>query len=190
MTDIAKMDIALAKVELRQRMRALRDALDPDFRLAGAEALVRRRDDPAFRRLLPGPGGTIAGYLPIRSEIDPRPLMAQLRDGGFRLALPRITEDELAFHLWTGDEALVPGPFGTSEPAAHWPIAAPDLFLTPLLAFDAAGGRLGYGRGHYDRAFATHPAAHRVGLAFAMLEVPAVPSEPHDVRLDLVLTGG
>ena len=113
--------------------------------------------------------------------------MQSLKREGYRLALPRITPEGLAFHLWQ-EGTLAPGPFKTLEPPADWPLAQPDLFLVPLLAFDTAGHRLGYGRAYYDRAFATFPDAKRIGIAFRMQKVPEVPVEPHDARLDLVLT--
>ena len=164
-----------------------RDALSPDERATAALVLVERAKAADFRAFLPPPGRIIAGYLPIRSEMDPQPLMEHLKCEGYHLALPRITQEGLAFHLWQ-EGALVSGPFKTLEPPPEWPLAAPDLFLVPLLAFDAAGHRLGYGRAYYDRAFVAFPAAKRVGIAFGMQEVPEVPIEPHDARLDLVLT--
>ncbi len=67
-------------------------------------------------------------------------------------------------------------------------MVTPDLILTPLLAFDGAGGRLGQGGGYYDRTFAALPEAIRIGLAFAGQEIAAVPMASHDQRLDGVLT--
>lgn len=176
------------KKTLRRSLQRLRDALAPDVRAAAAITLAERAGERPFQNFLPAPGGTIAGYLPIRSEIDPRVLMARLSGEGFRLALPRITPEGLDFHLWDGKEEPTPGPFSTGEPAAYWPLVTPDLILTPLLAYDREGGRLGYGKGFYDRAFVRFPDAHRVGLAFAMQEVPHVPREAHDVRLHAVFT--
>ena len=177
------------KAALRRRVLAERDALSAEYRARCANALAGKVQSTAFRALLPPSGATIAGYWPIRSEIDPRPLMQALRAEGYRIALPRMVGEALAFHLWEEWQALVAGPFGTREPAPDWPEAAPDLFLTPLAAFDAEGRRLGYGRGFYDRAFAQWPEAKRVGLAFAVQDVSEVPVEAHDARLDLVLIG-
>jgi 5-formyltetrahydrofolate cyclo-ligase len=182
-------DIIAHKAAMRRQIMTARDALTPEARAAAAEALVGRAMAADFQALLPPMGGIITGYLPIRSEIDPQPLMQHLAQAGHRLALPRITPEGIVFHLWEAGP-LVPGPFKVLEPPAEWPIAEPALFLVPLLAFDAAGHRLGYGRAYYDRAFRAHPVAKRVGLAFAMQEVPEVPVEPHDARLDLVLTEG
>jgi 5-formyltetrahydrofolate cyclo-ligase len=179
--------LAGEKTALRRRMAALRDALPATVRAGRAGLLADRLDDPAFQALLPAPGGMVAGYHPIRSELDPLPLLERLAKAGFRRALPRVTPDGLVFHEWPEAEPPVPGAFGIPEPSPHWPIAAPDLFLTPLLAFDSGGGRLGYGRGHYDRLFAARPAARRVGIAYREQEVPAVPRGPWDARLDLVL---
>ena len=86
------------KAELRARMSALRKALAPELRQQASETLVRAVDMPGFRAFLPKSGGVIGGFIPIRSEINPLPLMRKLASEGFRLALPRITEAGLVFH--------------------------------------------------------------------------------------------
>lgn len=177
-----------AKTDLRARMLAARDAVMPEFRAAAAQALAARAGLPAFLDLLPEAGGIVAGYWPIRSEIDPRPLMLALHQLGYRLALPRIAESRLAFHAYTPGDELVKGPLGTREPAATSEVVVPGAVLTPLLAFDIRGARLGYGKSFYDRAFAGLPNARRIGLAFRMQQVAAVPREPHDAELDAIFT--
>lgn len=181
-------DIVQAKMELRQRMHALRDALPPDFQAMAAERLAHAASRPDFRRWLPEAGGVIGGYWPIRSEIDPRALMHRLAMEGFCLALPRIGDVGLVFHAYKMGDMLVKGPFGTQEPPAGSPIVQPDAILAPLLAFDAQGTRLGYGKSFYDRTFSAFPQARRIGLAFAVQEVAAVPHEAHDAALDAIFT--
>lgn len=179
--------ITAEKAELRRRMMALRDALPAARRAAGAARLAARADDPAFRAMLPARGTVIAGYLAMRSELDPGALMARLAAEGFALALPRITAEGLIFHHWRPGAPLAKGPFGTSEPEATSPVISPALYLAPLLAFDAEGGRLGYGKAYYDRIFAANPVARRVGVAFAEQAVPRVPMDARDMRLEMVL---
>ncbi|MCZ8182385.1 MAG: 5-formyltetrahydrofolate cyclo-ligase [Beijerinckiaceae bacterium] len=130
----------------------------------------------------------IAGYVALRDELDPAPLLAALATAGFRLALPRMTASGLAFHAHELGSPLGKGAFGVAEPLPGAPIVAPDVILAPLVAFDRRGNRLGYGKGYYDRAFAAHPEAVRIGLAFAVQEVPAVPDEAHDLPLVAILT--
>jgi 5-formyltetrahydrofolate cyclo-ligase len=136
---------------------------------------------------LPAQGGVIAGYWPMKGELDPRPLMLKLAAMGYTLALPRMTPMGLDFHRWQKGDLMDAGAFGTQEPCAVSPDATPDLILTPLLAFDDAGGRLGFGKGFYDRAFAALPGARKIGLAYAFQRVEAVPGEAHDVPLDGVI---
>lgn len=181
-------ELSGAKADLRARMMAARDALTPEFRAAAATALAGKAELPAFRRLLPMAGSVVAGYHPIRSEIDPRPLMLALAGLGYRLALPRITGTNLTFHAYDPGDALAKGPLGTLEPAAESPVVVPAAILTPLLAFDVRGARLGYGKSFYDRAFAELPNTRRIGLAYTMQQVVAVPRESHDAELDAIFT--
>ncbi len=173
---------------LRQTMQARRDALPAEVREeVGARLAV------TGLRVLRGhrgiEGAVIAGYMPFRSEIDPLPLMQALADAGARLALPRMEGEHLVLHAFAFGDVLVSGPYGILEPTASAPTVVPDIILTPLLAFDTQGGRLGYGKGFYDRLFAAHPTALRVGLAFPEQQVTRVPRAPHDASLHLVLTG-
>lgn len=179
---------ASLKDTLRRAALARRDGLDASARARAAEALAA---DPAMPVL--SPGTIVAGYFPIRSEIDPRPLMRRLAASGAQLALPVVMGDgeSLVFRLWREDEALEKASFGLSVPPASAPTVEPDVLLVPLAAFDAAGHRIGYGKGHYDRALARLDADRRrlaIGLAFSIQRVDEVPAEPHDRPLDLILT--
>jgi 5-formyltetrahydrofolate cyclo-ligase len=137
----------------------------------------------------------VAGYRPIQSEIDPGPLMDRLAAGGATLALPvtapRGSGDAMTFRRWSTGEPLRPSTFRVMEPAPGAPPVIPDLIITPLIAFDRTGARLGYGQGHFDRTLSALRRDHAVfvlGLAYAGQEVARVPAEPHDERFDAVLT--
>ena len=140
-----------------------------------------------------GPG-IYAAYLPIRSEISPLPLVAALHSAGQQTAMP-ITPAEgeaLSFRLWAVGDDLEAGPYGTSQPLTVGQPVLPDIILAPLLAFDAAGWRLGYGGGFYDRTIADlamrrHPCAV-IGLGFDGQKLDKVPIGPYDMPLDAVLT--
>jgi 5-formyltetrahydrofolate cyclo-ligase len=147
------------------------------------------------REALPEPGTVAALYWPFRTEIDPRPLMRRLILSGVRIGLPKTppkgSDEPLSFHLWSQGCTLSRSPFGVEEPPSSAEPVAPDRLFVPLLAFDRRGGRLGYGAGHYDRTLQRLRAQKRVeavGLAFAVQEVAAVPTDPHDQRLDAILT--
>ena len=135
---------------------------------------------------------TVAGYLPLRSEIDPRPTMLALIGLGYRIGAPVVVASDapLRFREWTPRARLERGAFGVSHPVeGDW--IEPDAILAPLLAFDAEGWRLGYGGGFYDRTFAALRARRGVaalGLAFAGQQVATVPHGPEDERLDAVVT--
>jgi len=138
---------------------------------------------------------TFSGYHALGAEMDPRPLMARLRLAGGKPALPVCegADRPLIFRAWEsfGPEDLVPDALGVASPPASATVVRPELVITPLLAFDRRGGRLGQGGGHYDRTLAELRAAGPVfvlGLAYAGQELAAVPAEAHDQRLDAILT--
>lgn len=163
------------------------------------QAMDSAPDDLAERLLasfgaVPLPPATIAsGYLPIRSELDPRPLMAELAAAGWRLALPVViaADSPLLFRAYSFGDSLVRGRFDTEVPAEDKPALVPKLLLVPLLAFDRSGYRLGYGGGFYDRTLSglrAHYHVQAVGVAFAAQEIEQVPRDAMDHRLDWVVT--
>ena len=121
------------------------------------------------------------------SEIDIRPLLRGLAARG-TVALPRTPPrgQALTFCRWQPGDAMTPGPFGTQEPTGA--LVVPDVLLVPLLAWDRAGRRLGYGAGYYDRTIAAMPGVRTIGCAFAAQEVDIVPTDPHDALLDAIAT--
>ena len=177
-----------AKSDLRREMTARRDALPPDIRSAAAEA-IGVRPFPLSIAL----GAIVSGFMPMRSEINPLPLMKKLADAGVQLALPVTGRrgQPLTMRVWTWGEPLASGVWGIREPKPEAPQVDPDILLVPLLAFDRAGRRLGYGGGFYDLTLAqlrSRKAVIAVGLAYAAQEIASVPTTPRDARLDLVLT--
>ena len=184
---------AAAKAELRQQAAARRDALtgaDPDAatRLAAQADIIiniAQRDEPA---------GIVAAYMPIRSELSPLPLVSALVARGLVTAMPETPSpgNPLVFRRWTPGDDLVDGPYGTRQPLPAAPIVMPRVILAPMLAYDEACWRLGYGGGFYDRTLAGLRAAGNsvtaIGIAFDGQLVDKVPAGPFDVSLDAVLT--
>lgn len=181
--------IAEAKRALRAAAARARDAAHAAL-VATAGAALRDK----FMATIAAPEGVVvSGYWPIGSEIDPRPVLAQLHARGHVCGLPVVEGrgKPLLFRRWRPGEALVPARFGLSVPRPEAEVVTPGLLLVPLLAFDAAGYRLGYGGGFYDRTLAALRGRGRViavGIAYAAQEVPAVPREDFDQRLDWVVT--
>ncbi|MGQ3356502.1 MAG: 5-formyltetrahydrofolate cyclo-ligase [Phreatobacter sp.] len=177
------------KADLREAALARRDALDLALRIEAALALA----ETFPLDLIPVAGKVVSGFLPIQSEIDVRPLMDRLRRAGARLALPAFPDRKgpMIFRELIRGADLVPMGFGTYGPGPEAAEVQPDILLTPLAAFDVRGNRIGYGKGHYDMALARLDAQARriaIGIAFSCQEVDAVPHEPHDRRLDYLLT--
>ncbi|MCZ8262101.1 MAG: 5-formyltetrahydrofolate cyclo-ligase [Beijerinckiaceae bacterium] len=177
---------ASGKAELRKAALSARAGLLPAFRTEAAR-LVAASGPAVITRLAPG-ARILAGYVALRDELDPAPLLGALAAAGLSLALPRMHGEGLAFHAHQIGDALEKGAFGVAEPPAGARCVVPDVILAPLVAFDRRGHRLGYGKGFYDRVFAAHPMAMRIGLAFAVQEVAEVPAEPHDQPLAAILT--
>ena len=176
------------KANLRTAALAARDALSGAYRTAAAESIARRGLPIPIT-----PGTIVAGYAPIRSELDPHPLMRKLAAHGAQLALPVIVARDLPlkFRAWSLNDKLQRGPLGILEPSPDAAEIIPDILLVPLAAFDRSGHRIGYGAGHYDRTLAQLRAIRKItalGVAFAAQEIPTVSASAHDARLDLVLT--
>ncbi|HST91732.1 MAG TPA: 5-formyltetrahydrofolate cyclo-ligase [Brevundimonas sp.] len=170
------------KHQLRAAMRATRKRLAGLDSGASLRAAEHAGDLPA--------GAVVAVYRAIGSELDTAALSLALTAQGRELCLPVVVERDapMVFRRWSPgeplelDEAGVPAPFPLAE------TVVPDLILTPLLAFNAQGGRLGQGGGYYDRTFAAMPGVVRVGVAYAGQEVEDLPVELHDIPLHGVLT--
>lgn len=176
------------KAELRAEALARRAAI-PEAERAAAAARVA-----GSVAALPIPHGAIvSGFLPIRGEIDPRPALEDLARRGHRLCLPVVLEDRVTmiFRAWQPGEPLVPSSFGLSVPEPTAPVVDPSVMLVPLAAFDRRGFRIGYGKGHYDRAIERLSALGpllEIGIAFACQEIERVPAEPHDRPMQWVVT--
>ncbi len=178
------------KPALRRQARAARAAAFAADGEAAARAVCRF----VLERGLVPAGATVGGYWPVGSELDCRPLVLALHDRGCWCALPVVTGagQPLRFRLWQPSDGLVTGLAGTLEPPEGTPEILPEVLLVPLLGFDDAGHRLGQGGGYYDRTLAVMRGSGdrvpAIGLAFAAQQVPALPAQDHDQRLDWVIT--
>lgn len=172
----------LEKPALRARLRADRDQF-------AAESSTAILTPEAFVERIRG-GMIVATYCAVGSEADPSQLAAAAAAAGCALALPFVIDRAapIRFLAWQLGEPLVAGPFNLRQPDPASPEVAPDVILTPLVGFDRRLNRLGQGAGHYDRAFARYESAWRVGVAWSVQEVPAIPADIWDVPLHAIIT--
>ena len=167
-------------------------------RLARIAAIARRDGcDPALGAALaahvladlPLPAGAaISGFWPMGREIDISPLLRALHARGHPILLPETPKrgNPLIFRHWHPGAPMIAERFGTFRPDG--PIGLPEVLFVPLLAFDRAGRRLGYGGGFYDRTLPTLPRARAIGCAYAAQEMDEVPADAYDARLDAIAT--
>ena len=185
---MATIPIDKSKADLRKAVFARRDALPAAERQAATEAIAARPFPLPIK-----PGVVVSGFSPIRTEINPLPLLRRLEAAGAKLALPVVVGrgQPLLMRSYAFGDALDAGVWGIREPKAEAPEVDPDILIVPLAAFDRSGNRIGHGAGYYDMTIArlrSRKPVVAVGIAYAVQEVAEVPVTGHDERLDLVLT--
>ena len=168
-------------------MIAKRDALSPIFRKQMSEKVAKVEmpfDVPD--------GAIVSGWFSMGTELNPYPLMKRLaEESGALLALPAIEDGKLIFRAWVPGMELRRVGFGLSEPGPEAKEVDPDILFVPLLAFDQNGYRIGYGKAYYDGGLSRLRGKKKivaVGLGFDEQCVETVPTEPHDQKLDYVIT--
>lgn len=186
-------DPVAAKTALRVFLRNQRKQLAREH--PQADWMVAEVGREPLARLFPEPAGKVAAlYHGLGSELSPLLLGDHLREAGWTLALPAVIDADahrMVFRLWKPGEHLVHDKIGLRAPSAKNPVVEPDLVVTPLLAFQRDGVRLGQGGGYYDRALAALRARKSVlvmGVAYSGQQTENLPHEPHDQRLDAILT--
>ena len=177
------------KAALRRQARERRAQLPLEARTAAGEGLREQ----FLSAIQPFRGAIVSGYGPIEAELDPRPLLLALRNDDHRVGLPVVAGKglPLLFREWTDSQPLENAPFGLAQPPDTAAELEPDLLIVPLLAFDRAGDRLGYGAGYYDLTLAAlrrRKPVLAVGVAYAAQEVERVPRDPWDEPLDWIVT--
>ncbi|VAV89749.1 5-formyltetrahydrofolate cyclo-ligase, partial [hydrothermal vent metagenome] len=178
MTDLAKAKAAARKAAFARR-KAAHEARGPGRSSLLSTCLAGYR------------GVVLSGYMPIRTEIDPVPAMAEAAAyGPVGVPVIQATGQPLRFSRWEPGCALKQGPFGAMIPEAD-DFIEPEILIVPLVAFDRSGGRLGYGGGFYDRTLEllrSRRATLAIGFAYAAQEADDLPLEPTDQPLDMVVT--
>jgi len=180
--------IISSKEQLRAQALAKRDALPVAERQAAAETIAAHAFPVMVR-----PGMIVSGFMPLKSETNPLPLMRRLADAGAQLALPAIAGrgKPLIMRAYAFGDEFARGQWGIREPRPESRELHPDIVIVPLAAFDRHGHRIGYGAGYYDmtiNALRARKPTVAIGIAFAAQEISRVPATERDARLDLVLT--
>lgn len=186
MTDTA---LAAAKSALRKTVLARRAAIASEAAEAAALAVAVRM----MALLARWPVGAISAFRAFGDEIGTAPLLLGLDAARYRIGLPIVIgkAKPLVFRAWRPGDSMVAGPHGIEQPLDTAPEVEPDILIVPMAAFDAAGYRIGYGGGFYDRSLAALRAKKpilAIGLAYDEQEVEAVPRGPYDARLDHLVT--
>ena len=170
----------------RERLIARRESLD-----AATLDRLRRRIDAHLERAFPGlAAARLAFCWPIRGEYDARPLTQRLREQGALTSLPVVVGrgQPLAFHRWEPGMALAAGPLGIPYPASSEPVT-PTAILLPLIGWDGAGHRLGYGAGYFDRTLAAlTPRPALIGVGYELSRLATIHPQVWDIPMDWVVT--
>lgn len=176
------------KQKMREGLIAARLAIPSEVANAAAEAVAEY-----LLEIIPN-GASVAGYCAMRGEINVNQAIDGLQNRGNVVALPVIAEGEkiLKFFDCLSNTPLIAGKYGIPCPQPHLPEIIPNIVIVPLVGFDASGNRLGYGGGYYDATIHSLRAANKqvriIGVAYNMQKSDNIPTEPHDEKMDMVVT--
>ena len=169
----------------RERLIALRMAMPPAERRAKGEGITA-----SLREIVPARPGILGIYWPFRAEFDPRPLVDSVVTAGRQVALPVVIDKKgpLEYRAWAPDEPLVAGVWDIPIPEKR-EIVLPAMVLAPVVGFDRAGYRLGYGGGYFDRTLgAVDPRPLAIGVGFALQAIDTIHPQPFDIPMDMIVT--
>lgn len=179
-------DIKRWRTNERERLIAGRLAVPAEVRIAAGEVIAAR----VLAEIGDVEGRIVSAYWPFRGEPDLRPLMEEIAGLGGRTALPVVVEKgwPLEFHLWQAGQSLSRGVWGIPVPAEKRP-CVPDVVIAPVVGYDDACYRLGYGGGFFDRTLAAMQARPKViGVGYSMAKLSTIHPQKHDIPMDLVVT--
>ena len=169
----------------RERLIAIRQALPAADRRRWSQGI-----EAELRRLIGDQSGTLGVYWPFRAELDPRGLIEWAVAEGRTVALPVVVEKKapLEYRAWQPGEALVDGVWNIPVPEKR-EVVTPAIVLAPLVGFDRACYRLGYGGGYFDRTLAAlRPRPLAIGVGFDVQALATIQPQPFDVAMDLIVT--
>lgn len=184
-------DVARWRKAERRRLHSARQALSVAERGAVGEALSKHVRTLIAERLGGAHERVLSAYWPIKGEPDLRPMLAELHRAGVDIALPLVETKKapLDFRRWTPETRMVRGEWNIPVPPPDAPTVTPDIALAPLVGWDDACFRLGYGGGYFDRtlaALAQRPFT--IGVGFQAAQLSTIFPQPHDIALDVIVT--
>ena len=184
-TNSHKLDIIQQKKAIRQQMQAQRAQLDAQVKTSYDNWICQQ----LWQRIRSSNAQTVHCYLPMRSEINIRPLIQQMLDARIQVVVPKTLPNRRLQHLVLANLSKVAtGRHGTTFPASQQIYQGDyDLIIVPGLAFDKQKNRLGYGGGYYDNFLKNHSEAEKIGIFYPFQELPQIPVEAHDRPLDQLL---
>lgn len=172
----------MEKKDIRKQILAVRESL-PDGE-------VKEKSDKICKRLYGlerlWQAEVVYGYMPIRKEADIRPLLKRILEAEKKLALPRVCGDRMDFYQITSFQDLSEGSFHVMEPKEYCKkMEEEGLVLVPGVVFDKQGGRIGYGKGYYDKYFALHGRKlQKIGIGYTIQIIDTIPATSLDVPLN------
>jgi 5-formyltetrahydrofolate cyclo-ligase len=186
-----EMDIVDDKRKLRERLKQQRRDHVTSLPEAVRRLIFHR--PPSGVAALIEPGATVGLYHAAPFEAPTLSYAKWYHENGYRIALPLFADRDspMAFRLWSDPYdagTLEPGPFSVLQPRSDSESIMPDLVFVPLVGFTATGDRLGQGGGHYDRWLGANPGVTAIGLAWDCQLLESLPTQPHDAKLDMVVT--
>ncbi|MEI4234863.1 5-formyltetrahydrofolate cyclo-ligase [Roseovarius sp. D22-M7] len=184
-------DVARWRRAERARLRPARQAMRVQDRRAAAAALTGHLRDLLAARFGDMRGRVVSAYWPIKGEPDLRPLMEELSAAGATVALPlvEVKHAPLVFRHWTPQTRMVRGDWNIPVPPDDAVAVTPEITLAPLMGWDMAGYRLGYGGGYFDRTLAAlSPRPVTIGVGFQAAKLDTIHPQPHDIALDVIVT--
>lgn len=172
----------MEKRDIRKQILSLRKGLSKEVREEKSENICRR----LYQMESLQQAKVVYGYMPIRGEVDIRPLLQRLLKEGKELALPRVCGDRMDFYQIVSFQDLEEGSFHVLEPKEYCrKIGADGFMLVPGVAFDKRGGRIGYGKGYYDKYFASHKQKlQKFGIGYTIQIIDTIPTTSLDMPLD------
>ena len=178
-------EVKIWRQQERARLIALRMGIPSAVRREWDELITARLKEFLSKQL-----GVLGVFWPFRAEFDPRPLIETLADAGQVVALPAVIDRRgpLEYRAWRPGERLVAGVWDIPIPEKR-EIVLPTMVLVPLVGFDGASFRLGYGGGYFDRTLAAlTPRPFAIGVGFEFQRLKTIYPQPFDIPMDLIIT--